>query len=130
MASEYRVDELERRSNNHGRSLSSLSSRLAAVEQLANMLAGGVGGTFSGATVPEFIARGKVTTAIPTGTWTTPSSSGEARVAFRDGGGTWTEGDIVQVFNDNTMPASIPVNRVVKLGLIEGQWWLLTGSCA
>jgi len=97
MASEYRVDELERRSNNHGRSLSSLSSRLAAVEQLANMLASGMGGTFGGGGGGP-VRIGKASGAITASTGTTPGS-GTVQPLKIDGGVYADDGATVSVRN-------------------------------
>lgn len=74
--------------------------------------------------------RAQVTTAIPTGTFASPSTTGAAKIAYLING-TWTlESAAVQVFNDNVLSASIPVGRTVKLAWICGQWWLLSASCS
>ena len=96
MASEWRIDELERRSNGYGRSLESLSSRLAAVEQLANMLAGGMGGTFGGG--GGSVRVGKASGAITASTGTTPGS-GTVQPLKIDGGVYADDGGTVSVRN-------------------------------
>lgn len=76
------------------------------------------------------VVRAQVTTAIPTGSFASPSSTGRAKIAYLVAG-TWAlESSPVEVYNDNTLAASIPVNRVCKLVWICGQWWLLSASCS
>lgn len=97
MAAEWRIDELERRSNGHGRSLESLSSRMAAVEQLANMLAGGMGGTFGGGV--GSIRAGRASGAIAASTPTKPGG-GTAQPLKLDGSGDYVDdGATVAVLN-------------------------------
>lgn len=125
MASEYRVDELERRNNNHGRSLSSLSSRLAAVEQLANMLAGGVGGW------PQpgggSIRVGRVTGSVSASTGTTPGF-GTAQLLKLDGSGDYQDdGSPVSVYNAGAAIAS--PKRVFVVTDPAGNRWATPEEC-
>jgi hypothetical protein len=77
------------------------------------------------------IVRARVTTAIPTGTWDSPSSAGRAQIRHKDLSGAWVDsGDPVVVWNDYTMPSSLPINRVVKIAWIGGEWWLVSASCS
>jgi hypothetical protein len=76
------------------------------------------------------IARGKVTTAIPTGTVAAPSSSGRAQLYAKDSTGAWVEwGGPVVVYNDHTLTASVAVNKAVKLAWIAGDWWVVSADC-
>ncbi len=76
------------------------------------------------------VARAKVTTAIPTGTFDAPSSSGRAQIYHKDSTGSWRpSADPVKVFNDNPLDAPIPVGRTIKLGWIGGEWWAVSGAC-
>ncbi|WP_165068257.1 hypothetical protein [Paludisphaera rhizosphaerae] len=76
------------------------------------------------------IVRAQVTTAIPTGSFASPSSSGRAKIAYLIAG-VWTlETDPVEVWNDKTLASSIPVGRAVNLAWICGQWWLNIISCS
>ncbi|WP_337177708.1 hypothetical protein [Paludisphaera sp.] len=74
--------------------------------------------------------RARVTVAIPSGTWDVPSSTGKVRLRFKDTAGAWVDGPEVQCFNDMTMPAPLPVNRVVKVSWIAGDYWLVSASCS
>lgn len=76
------------------------------------------------------IQRARVTTAIPTGTESAPSSGGKVRLKVKNASGTWGDGEEVQVFNDFTFSPSIPVGRMVKVGWIAGGWWLVSASCS
>lgn len=126
MASEYRVDELERRNNNHGRSLSSLSSRLAAVEQLANMLSAGGGGTFGGGGGSS-IRVGKASGAITASTATTPGS-GTVQPLKLDGSGDYiNDGATVSV--NNAGVAISTGKRVFILTDAIGLKWATPEEC-
>jgi len=77
------------------------------------------------------VVRAKVTTAVPTGSWDSPSSAGRAQIYHKDSTGAWVaSGDPVELWNDFTLTASIPVGRVVRIGWIGGEWWLVSGSCS
>lgn len=77
------------------------------------------------------VVRARVTTAVPGGTWDSPSSSGRAQIRRKNPSGSWANfGDPVKVWNDNAMPSSLPVGRVVKLAWIAGDWWLVSASCS
>lgn len=98
-----------------------------AVEAVESAVFGIPQSSGGGASV-QFIVRAKVTTAIPTGTFEAPSSSGKAQI-YRFNGTAWVaSGDPVVVWNQNT-GSTIPVGRAVMLAWIAGKWWLLTGSC-
>ena len=86
-------------------------------------------GTALRATFIPQLFRGVVTTVIPTGTITVPSDTG--RVSLYEWDGIYsTVGETgVQVLNDHTLGASIAVNKVVKLGLIDGYYWLIAADC-
>jgi len=76
------------------------------------------------------IVRAKVTTAIPSGTFASPSSDGEAQIHHKDATGAWAaSGDPVKVWNDNPLDNPIPVGRTIKLGWIDGEWWAVSGAC-
>jgi hypothetical protein len=77
------------------------------------------------------VVRAKVTTAIPTGTFTTPSTAGRAQIYHKDPSGAWVaSGDPVTVNNDHTISASVAVNKVVKLAWCDGDWFLVSADCA
>lgn len=76
------------------------------------------------------VVRAKVTTAIPTGTLTTPSTAGRAQIYAKDYTGAWVAtGSPVVVDNDHTLTASIAVNKVVKLAWCAGDWFLIAADC-
>jgi len=74
-------------------------------------------------------ARGKVTTAIPSGTFDSPSETGEVQIYHKDATGAWRpRGDPVKVFNQfKGDPVSVGV--AVLLGWIAGDWWLVAADC-
>lgn len=75
------------------------------------------------------IARAKATETIPGGTFTTPSSSGEAQIYRKDSGGGWVaSGEPVTVWNDHRV-TSIPAGSTLKIVLIDGDWYLLAADC-
>ena len=74
------------------------------------------------------IQRAKVTTAIPTGTFASPSSSGQAQIYYFNGS-SWDAGPTVAVFNDHTLPSSIAVDKAVKLAWIAGMYFLVAADC-
>jgi len=124
MAAEWRIDELERRSNGHGRSLSSLSSRLAAVEQLANMLSAGMGGTFGGG--GGAVRVGKASGAISASTATTPGS-GSVQLLTLDGSGNYAAEATVSVFNAGSAISS--GKRCFVLTDPSGRRWATPEEC-
>lgn len=73
----------------------------------------------------EGLFRAAVTTAIPTGSIGSPSSSGRA-VVYIDGVADSTS---VTVWNDHTLSSPIDTGKVVKLGVIDGKYWLLAADC-
>lgn len=67
MSDQWRLTEIERRIEARGRTLDAVLARLAAVEQLAGMLAGGMGGIGGdGAGVGSYFAD-PGSTVVPTG---------------------------------------------------------------
>lgn len=108
--------------------------RLGFARQLKRLADGGrsptVGPPARAARWNPGVQRARVTTAIPTGTEASPSSAGKVRLKVRDSAGAWGDGEEVQVYNDFTMPSSLPVNRMVKVAWIAGQWWLVSASCS
>ncbi|OJW19376.1 MAG: hypothetical protein BGO49_08585 [Planctomycetales bacterium 71-10] len=101
-----------------------------AVARVEGSPASGPGGPSGAAVYNPGVQRARVTTAIPTGTESSPSSTGAARLKVRDSAGAWVDGETVQVYNDFTMPASLPVGRMVRVAWIAGQWWLVSASCS
>lgn len=76
------------------------------------------------------VARAKVTTAIPTGTFDAPSSDGRAQIYHKDHTDSWVvSGDPVKVLNDHTLTASVAIGKVVKLAWIDGDWYLVAMDC-
>jgi len=76
------------------------------------------------------IQRAKVTTAISTGTFASPSSDGRVQLYVKNAAGSWeASGDPVEVLNDNPLDSSIPVGRTIKVGWIAGEWWVVSGAC-
>lgn len=76
------------------------------------------------------VVRAIVTTAVPTGMFDGPSSTGAAQIIHKDQSGAWVNsGSPVRVFNDHTLTASIAVDKVVKLGWCDGDWYLLAADC-
>lgn len=76
------------------------------------------------------MARAKCTTAIPTGTFDSPSSTGEAQIYRKDSAGDWVaSGDPVQVWCQHTMDTSVPVDGTIHIAKIGGDWWLITRDC-
>jgi hypothetical protein len=101
------------------------------VEQAERTPLGGVGPSRQANPWTYGTVRAKVTTAVPTGTFESPSSSGRAQIYVRDSSGAWVAWrDPVEVWNDNTMPSPLPVGRAAKLDWIGGVWWLTSASCA
>lgn len=74
------------------------------------------------------VQRARVTTAIPDGTEEEPSSSGEVRLKVRDAAGEWGDGEEVQVWSDFGGGA-IAVGKMVRVGWIAGQWWIVSADC-
>lgn len=104
---------------------------LRAVERVENSSIGGVGASQAGNPWTYGTSRAKVTTAIPTGTFDSPSSSGRAQIYRKDSTGAWVAfGDPVVVWNQNVLTASLPVNRAIFLDWIGGTWWVTSGSCS
>jgi len=73
--------------------------------------------------------RGVVTTAIPTGTISTPSTTGVVTLYNWDGANSTAGETGVQVLNDFTLSASIAVGKVVRLQLIDGALWFVQAEC-
>ncbi len=75
------------------------------------------------------MARGLVTTAIPTGTIGTPSTTGKVTLYTWDGTTSAAGETGVAVLNDMTIAASVPNGTVVKVALIDGDYWLVSSEC-
>jgi hypothetical protein len=75
------------------------------------------------------VLRAKCTTAIPTGTFSSPSSSGEVQVYHLNRlTDTWeASGDPVQCWNQ--YGESVAVDAAVFVAWISGQLWLNNASC-
>lgn len=102
------------------------------VEQVERTSPGRPGRRAAPALLTPGVFRAKVTTAIPTGSWDSPSSSGRVQLRHRDVSEAWVDDDRgpVEVWNDYTLTSSIPVNRVVRVAWISGSLWLVAGSCS
>lgn len=74
------------------------------------------------------VQRARVATAIPPGTESAPSSTGEVVLKVRDAAGEWGDGEEVQVWSDFGGGA-IAVGKMVRVGWIAGQWWIVSESC-
>ncbi|WP_165250204.1 hypothetical protein [Paludisphaera soli] len=75
------------------------------------------------------VLRARVTTAIPAGTMSSPSSSGRVRLWHRVDGA-WAEiAEDVEVWNDHAFTSSVAVNKAVKVGWIGLQLWLVQADC-
>lgn len=87
-------------------------------------------GPYRGAGASQLgVLRAKVTTAIPTGTFSSPSSAGAVQIWHKEGD-TWVAyGSPVQVFNDMTISASVPVGKVVRVAYMSGELWTVGGEC-
>jgi len=81
------------------------------------------------------IVRAVVTTVIPSGTITDPSTTGRANVYRWDNeadtssiesSADWQN---IRVCNDHTLPAAVPLGTVVKLGWSDGDYWLIASDC-
>jgi hypothetical protein len=75
------------------------------------------------------ILRAKVTTAISSGTFDSPSSDGEVQIYHLNRStDTWeASGDPAQVWNQ--YGESVAVGTAVFVSWISGQWWLNNASC-
>lgn len=79
------------------------------------------------------VLRAKVTTAIPTGTISSPSITGRGDLYLWDPVGATSSADPartdVRICNDHTLSASIAVNKVVKVAWIDGDFWVVAADC-
>ncbi|APW60492.1 hypothetical protein [Paludisphaera borealis] len=76
------------------------------------------------------VVRAVVTTAIPTGTFSTPSTSGAAQIYHKDASGVWAaSGDPVVVNNQYVLTASVAVSKSCHLSWCDGDWWLIAMDC-
>lgn len=87
-------------------------------------------GPYRGAGASQLgVLRAYVTTAIPTGTRTTPSTSGRVQIMHKEGD-VWVDyGSPQAVSNDMTISASVPVGRVVRVAYMSGELWTVGGEC-
>lgn len=77
------------------------------------------------------ILRAKCTTEIPSGTWDSPSSSGEVQIYHLNRiTDQWEEaGDPVQCWNDHDFGDAVAVGTTCKVAWISGQIWFVTSDC-
>lgn len=76
------------------------------------------------------VVRAVVTTAIPTGTFASPSISGRAQIYHKNASGTWAaSGDPVTVNNQYVLAASVAVSKSCHLSWCDGDWWLIAMDC-
>lgn len=83
--------------------------------------------------VPQWtygVVQAVVTTAIPSGTKTSPSTAGRVRLVHWDGSAWADSGDPVEVVSMMTSSSPVPVGRVVIVGWSGGKWVLVSGSCS
>lgn len=75
------------------------------------------------------IVRAKVTTAIPGGTFTSPSTAGRAQIQHKNSAGQWADvGDPVEVRNQFG-GGSIAAGAGVLLAWIGGEWFVVAADC-
>jgi hypothetical protein len=115
-----RIYSLEQRVKAFARTLADVLARLARAETNIQQSQGG-GGFGGGGT----LALGVVSTAIPTGTVTSPSTAG--RVQIYVGGS--SSGSPVQIDNIHTLSASIAVGKAVTIAVIDGSWRVISADC-
>jgi hypothetical protein len=77
------------------------------------------------------ILRARCTTAIPTGTFDSPSNTGEVQIyALNRLTDAWEEsGDPVTVWNQLTLDADVAVDTAVFVSWISGAFWLIQADC-
>lgn len=76
------------------------------------------------------VLRAVVTTAIPTGTFASPSTSGAVQIYHKNALGVWAaDGDPLPVNNDMKLSASVPVGTTVRVAYISGEVWTVGGEC-
>lgn len=76
------------------------------------------------------IARAKCTVEIPSGSFDSPSSSGEAQIYSKDDDGNWEpSGDPVQIWCQHNMSTPVPVDGTIHIVSIQGDWYLITRDC-
>lgn len=105
--------------------LAKVGKRLDALEQSQRTTTGPMYGGGGGGEV----ARGVVTTAIPTGTPAAPSTAGRITVLLWDGSTSSSGRTDVKVCNDMTIAASVATGKVVKVAMIDGDYWLIAAEC-
>jgi hypothetical protein len=81
------------------------------------------------------VLRAVVTTAIPTGTSSVPSTAGKCTlqrwdpVAATSSAETHADFTAVRCCNDHTLSASIAVGKCIKVAWIDGDLWLISADC-
>lgn len=76
------------------------------------------------------LAGAKCTVEIPSGTLLDPSSSGRAQIyRMNDDGEWWPHGDPVKVWCRHQMETSVPVDGTIQIGVMDGEWWLMSRDC-
>jgi len=93
-------------------------------------LGGGVGQPTGPTILQPQVFRAKVTTAIPTGTYDSPSSAGRVLIRRGPNGSRVDDPAAVALWNDYPLTASIPVGRTVRICKIGSEYWLLTTACS
>lgn len=77
------------------------------------------------------VLRAKCTTAIPSGTWDSPSDAGEVQVYHlnRQTDEWEASGDPQQVYNDHVFDDDVAEGTTCKVAWISGQLWLVQADC-
>jgi len=75
------------------------------------------------------VVRAKVSTVIPSGSFASPSDSGEAQIYHKDSAGDWVaSGEPVSVKNQFG-GGSIAVDSGVLIAWIGGEWFVVAADC-
>jgi hypothetical protein len=76
------------------------------------------------------IQPAQVTTAIPTGTLTAPSTLGRVTIYRDSGPGVLTAAETgAKCYNVHTLTASIAAGKTVQVAWRAGTWWLISADC-
>lgn len=76
------------------------------------------------------IYRAIASTAIPTGTFASPSNTGRAIVYHKNAAGTYVaDAAPSKILNDHVLTSSIASGKTIKVCWIDGDFWLLTSDC-
>jgi hypothetical protein len=75
------------------------------------------------------VMRAVCTTAIPSGTFASPSS-GEVQIYHKTAAGAWdVSGDPVACSNDHNYDDDVAVGATCKVAWIDGEIWLIQADC-